>query len=65
MLDIARYLLENIENYHVSHEVTEKEHKLQQLKSVLEMYADIHLISFPSPPSLVPSPHLISFPVPT
>ena len=49
MLDIARYLLENIENYHVSHEVTEKEHKLQQLKSVLEMYADIHIISFPVP----------------
>jgi len=38
VLDIARYLLDNIEKYHESHEIEEKVHKLQQLKSVLEMY---------------------------
>ena len=37
VLDIARYLLDNIDKYHESHEIEEKVHKLQQLKSVLEM----------------------------
>ena len=38
VLDIARHLLENFDENHQSLEVEEKEHKLQQLRTVLEMF---------------------------